>query len=106
MTSDTPYPEPMHSKRPIPDNFGMALVLTPQKTAQSQAKISLEISQEPADKFADPELEHLRVAFPSGRSLPLLQAIATALTSAQGKAKKVVIDYLDELRLSVEVTPC
>jgi hypothetical protein len=100
MTSDTPYPEPMHSKRPIPDNFGVALVLTPQQTAKSLAKISLEISYEVADRFTDPVMEHLRVAFPSGRSLPLLQAIA------QGQAKKVVIDYLDELRLSVEVTPC
>ena len=100
MTSDTPYPEPMHSKRPIPDNFGMALVLTPAMTGNSIAKISVAVTKEPAEIFTDPILEHLRIAYPSGRCLPLLQAIA------QNESKRVVIDYLEDLRLSVEVVPC
>ncbi|PPC95187.1 MAG: 3-oxoacyl-ACP synthase [Methylotenera sp.] len=104
MTSDTPYPEPMHSKRPIPDNFGMALVITPQITAQSIAKISVDVTQEAADIFSDPLLESLRSHYPSGRSLPLLQAIAFAQSQAQ--SKRVIIDYLEDLRLLVEVTPC
>lgn len=103
MTSDTPYPEPMHSKRPIPDNFGMALVLTPEITAKSLAKITVDLTQEAADIFADPLLESLRSHYPSGRSLPLLQAIAQ---SQAQQSKRVVIDYLEELRLAVEVTPC
>src|SRR3569832_550796 len=41
MTSDTPYPEPMHSARPIPDNFGIALVLAPQRSTQAIARIEV-----------------------------------------------------------------
>lgn len=104
MTSDTPYPEPMHSKRPIPDNFGAALVLTPAVTANSIGKISVNITQEAADTFSDSILEGLRITYPSGRGLPLLQAIALAQSQAQ--PKRVVIDYLEELRLAVEVAPC
>jgi hypothetical protein len=96
----------MHSKRPIPDNFGMALVLTPHLTAKSIAKISVNVTQEAADTFKDPLLEGLRVHFPSGRSLPLLQAIALTQSQSQAESKRVVIDYLEDLRLSVEVTPC
>ena len=32
---ETPYPEPLHAKRPLPDAFGVALVLTPAAEAAS-----------------------------------------------------------------------
>ncbi|HEX5538202.1 MAG TPA: beta-ketoacyl synthase chain length factor, partial [Methylophilaceae bacterium] len=38
MCSDTAYPEPMHSVRPIPDNFGIALVLAPERSAHAIAR--------------------------------------------------------------------
>lgn len=100
MTSDTTYPEPMHSARPIPDNFGIALVLAPQQGAQSIAKIALTFTHDAADTLADAELEKLRLTIPAARGLPLLQALA------QAQPTRVVLDYLDDLRLAIEVGPC
>lgn len=100
MTSDTPYPEPMFSKRPIPDNFGVALVLSPAATDKSVAKITVALSQHPANTLEDSALESLRRLFPSGRSLPLLKAIANR------EPQSLVLEYLDDLNLSIEVTPC
>jgi hypothetical protein len=103
MASDTPYPEPMFSKRPIPDNCGIALLLAPQKSEQSEksiTQIQVSFTHEEAFKFSDTDLETLRLAIPAARGLPLLQLIAKA------QAGSVVLDYLDDLRLLVEVKPC
>jgi len=100
MASDTPYPEPMFSKRPIPDNFGIALVLAPQASLQTKAQIKVSITHDNACKFNDASLETLRMAIPAARGLPLLQAIA------QQKNRRVVLDYLDNTRLAIEVSQC
>lgn len=100
MSSDTPYPEPMFSKRPIPDNCGIALVLAPQQSEKSIAQIQVSLTTDKAFKFADANLEALRLAIPSARGLPLLQLIA------EGQAGSMVLDYLDDLRLRIEVKPC
>ena len=100
MVSDTPYPEPVHSVRPIPDNFGIALVLAPQPDVQPLASISARLGHEPATTLDDPVLEKLRRASPAGRGLPLLRALAL------GQPAQVVLDYLDDLHIALEVTPC
>jgi len=100
MTSDTPYPFPMFNKRPIPDNFGIALVLAPQQSTQAIARITVSITNEFASQLQDAALEALRMAIPAARGLPLLQAIA------QQENCRVVLDYLDSTRLAVEVNPC
>ena len=100
MASDTPYPEPMFSKRPIPDNFGIALVLAPQASLKTIAQIKVSITNEDANKFTDTVLEALRIAIPAARGLPLLQVIA------QKNNQRVVLDYLDDTRLAIEVTSC
>ena len=100
MASDTPYPEPMFSKRPIPDNSGIALVLAAQKSPQSITQITVSITHEPAGRFDDAALESLRTNLPSMRGLPLLQLIASQQNG------RVVLDYLDDLRLAVEVQFC
>ncbi len=100
MASDTPYPEPMFSKRPIPDNCGIALLLAPRQSANSIAQIQVSFTHDEAFKFSDTALETLRIAIPSARGLPLLQLIA------KEQANSVVLDYLDDLRLMVEVKPC
>jgi hypothetical protein len=100
MASDTPYPEPMFSKRPIPDNCGIALVLAPQQSEKSILQIQVSLTHDEAFKFTDTALETLRSAIPAARGLPLLQLIA------QGQANSVVLDYLDNLSLLVEVKPC
>ncbi len=100
MASDTPYPEPMFSKRPIPDNCGIALLLAPQASPKTIAQIKVSITNDEADTFGDAALEALRMAIPAARGLPLLQAIA------QQKIRRVVLDYLDNTRLAIEVSPC
>lgn len=100
MASDTPYPEPMFHNRPIPDNFGIALVLAPQASPKAIAQIKVSISHDDASKFNDTALEALRLAIPAARGLPLLQAIALQ------KNSRVVLDYLDNTRLAIEVSPC
>jgi hypothetical protein len=100
MASDTTYPEPMFSKRPIPDNSGIALLLMPQKSTQSIAQITVSVTAEPAYKFDDAALENLRTTLPSMRGLPLLQMLA------RQKNGRVVLDYLDDLRLAVEIQTC
>lgn len=100
MASDTTYPEPMFSKRPIPDNSGIALVLMPQKSAHSIAQITVSLTDEAAFKFSDAVLENLRTTLPSMRGLPLLQILARQENGS------TVLDYLDDLRLAVELQPC
>jgi Beta-ketoacyl synthase, N-terminal domain len=97
---DTEYPPPLHAKRPIPDALGVAMVLTPEQTATSLAGIELTLTEEGADKMADPRLEALRIAVPAARSLPLMQLLAG------GVAGRVVLDYLDVSRAAVQVQPC
>ncbi|KWR77171.1 beta-ketoacyl synthase chain length factor [Cupriavidus sp. IDO] len=96
---DTGYPEPLHSHRPIPDPFGVALLLTPQATARTLAQVWAGVTHAPATTMADAALEQLRKSAPAARALPLLQAVATGTTGT------VVLDYLDELRLEVGITP-
>lgn len=104
IASDTPYPEPMFSKRPIPDNCSIALVLAPQASMYSIAQITVSFTNEEAYQFIDGALETLRTAIPAARSLPLLALIAQQ--NATQNNGRVVLDYLDDLRLAVEVNPC
>lgn len=97
---ETPYPEPLLAKRPVPDSFGMALVLTPTLEAASLARIAVALSDAPADRLPDPQLEALRTRVPAARSLPLLRLLARR---EEGRAR---IDYLPEQYLAVEVSPC
>lgn len=100
LAYDTPYPEPLHSVRPIPDAFGIALVLAPRRGVQALAQISVSLSDAAAQQLDNAALEALRVAIPAARSLPLLHPIA------QRQAAHVVLDYLDSTRLAVAISPC
>lgn len=100
LTCDTPYPEPLYSTRPIPDAFGMALVLAPQRSAQALAQISVSLTDARADRLDDAALESLRIAIPAARGLPLVRAIALR------QAGHVVLDYFDDTRLALEIAPC
>ncbi|HEY2465809.1 MAG TPA: beta-ketoacyl synthase chain length factor [Steroidobacteraceae bacterium] len=97
---DTEYPPPLHAKRPIPDALGVAMVLNPERTAGSIARIEVALSEESPDKMAHPELEALRTAVPAARSLPLMRLLAG------GIAGRVVLEYLDVSRAAVQVQPC
>jgi hypothetical protein len=100
LVCDTTYPEPLYSVRPIPDAFGIALVLAPQRSAQALAQISVSLTDASADQLDDAGLERLRSAIPAARGLPLLRAIALR------QDRQVVLDYLDSTRLAVVITLC
>ena len=100
VASESPYPEPLGRTRPLPDHFGLALVLTPAATAQSIAALSIELvgADQAASRCDDAGLEALRRAIPSGAALPLLVALARPGTPAT-----VVLDYLDGTRLRIGI---
>jgi beta-ketoacyl synthase-like protein len=97
---DSEYPQPLHAKRPIPDAFGVALVLTPQRRASSLARMHAAFSDSEFERFTDPALEALRSAFPAARSLPLLRLLAVRTGGT------AILEYLDVPRLEVQVEPC
>jgi hypothetical protein len=97
---DASYPEPMHSVRPIPDAFGVALLLAPGVNTPSLARLELALSEAPADRMADARLENLRASIPAARSLPLLAQLA------RGVPGRVLIDYLDGTCIALEVSAC
>ena len=100
ISYDSEYPEPLHNKRDTPDCAGLALLLTPEKTARSQACITVSPSNAAADTLADAALESLRLSIPALRSLPLLQKLA------RGEAGPVSLDYLPPLQLQVDLQLC
>ena len=97
---DSEYPEPLHSKRDIPDCAGAALLLMPERTARSLARITVTQTARPADCLAESGMENLRQKIPALRCLPLLQKLA------HGEPGDVCLDYLPPMQLQVEVQPC
>ena len=94
---DTDYPEPLRAVRPIDDAFGVALVLAPQASAAALARLDVTLTDANATSLATPELEALRTNNPAARALPLLEALAAR------RAGRVVIDYLPETRVQIDV---
>jgi Beta-ketoacyl synthase, N-terminal domain len=97
---DTEYPDPLHAKRPIPDAFGTALVLTPERHSASLARLEVSIDQAGYERLTDPALESLRAAVPAARSLPLLRAMALR------EAAFLKLEYLGDSCLTVRIEPC
>ncbi len=97
---DSEYPEPLFSKRPIPDCAGVALLLTPLASEKSLACIELQPSTQVATKMSAPALEQLRTQVPALRALPLLQALAKHQTQS------VCLDYLPPMQLLLKVSVC
>ena len=99
---DQPYPEPLHSARPLLASFGAALVLTPE--AGSRAFASFELTFLPGEeklaRMSDSGLEELRLGIPAARALPLLEALA------RKTERHVVLDFPTGTRLRVTVSPC
>jgi lambda repressor-like predicted transcriptional regulator len=97
---DTEYPDPLRRKRPVPDAFGVALVLTPSAHPRSAARLEARLGVGTEDSMADAELEALRTSIPAARSLPLLRQLAL------GTAGLSTLHYLDVAQLIVEIEPC
>lgn len=97
LAYETAYPEPLQRLRPIPAAMGVALVLNPCQTPAARALLKLTLSDTAATRMPQDDLERLRQSIPAARSLPLLALLA------QGGSGSVVVDYLDTLRLGIEV---
>jgi hypothetical protein len=97
LAYDADYPPPLRAKRPIPDAFATALLLTPSDPAGALPRLRLGWSDEPASSMETAELESLRRAIPAARSLPLLERLA------QRRGGMVVLDYLERARVAIEV---
>jgi hypothetical protein len=97
---DSEYPPPLHAKRPIPDAFGVAMVLTPRQRASSLARVDAELTDLAFDRLPDPALEELRSTFPAARSLPMLRLLA------QRTGGSAILEYLDVSRMQVQLEPC
>lgn len=100
ISYDSEYPQPLHAQRNTPDCGGVALLLSPTRTAQSLARISVTNSASAADMLEDAGLEALRTGIPALRALPLLQRLAKA------QPGPVRLEYLAPMQLEVDVQPC
>jgi hypothetical protein len=99
LAYDSEYPEPLYSKRPVPDCAGVALRLEPAPSAQALARITVQTTEAPALPLDRPTLETLRASIPALRALPLLERLA------QGRSGEVCLDYLPGLQLAVRIEP-
>jgi hypothetical protein len=108
---DAPYPDPLRHCRPVADAFALALVLSPKPTANAGMRLSLALAggvDDGADRaggagrdrgtggdggeptrMTAAALEEMRLAIPSARALPLMQAIA------RREPGRVILEYLD-----------
>jgi len=96
---DTPYPEPLHTLRPITHAFGVALLLTPKRSASTLCGLSLSLTQTPLRTMPTLELEAVRSNVPAARALPLLAALAVQ------RPQTLVVEYLHGLNLSITLQP-
>lgn len=97
---DSEYPEPLFATRPVPDVAGVGLVLAPEKSERSLARITVQPSTAPAEAMADAELDAQRNAIPALRALPMLRRLAN------GEGGPVVVDYLPPMQLEIDLQPC
>jgi hypothetical protein len=104
VASDSPYPEPLHGKRPLPDHFGAALLLSATAGPRTLAACTLDLLPGPAvaTQCDSPALDALRRAVPAAECLPLLQAIARGTSTGTGESA-VTIDYLPGCAIRLEV---
>jgi hypothetical protein len=115
---DTPFPEPLHSVRPMSAIFGAALVLAPARSAHSLARLVLAIEPTPhalshlldggktAPAFSalPPSmvvagLDGLRTGNPAARVLPLLAALA------RRESAQLFLPYVHSQALCATVQP-
>lgn len=102
IAHDQPYPEPLHTARPILDKFAVAMILAPSASRRSLATLELRLGADARGetRMPEPQLESVRCGNPAARSLPLLQALA------RGGRDDLVLPYLDGCHLAVTVAPC
>ncbi len=96
VVCDVPYPEPLHTLRPLADVFAVALVLCPASADGRGLMLQTSLSAA-TSQCAHPGLEAVRCNIPAARALPLLQALAG------NGAAGLVIEGLSGMALQVQV---
>lgn len=97
---DVAVPEPLHAKRPIDTSAGVALLLTPEPSRGTLARLGIEaVASARPSTLADARLEALRRGNPAARALPLLEAVARERPTA------VELAEAEACSLRVEVQP-
>jgi hypothetical protein len=98
---DHPYPEPLHTVRPLIADFAVAMVFAPERTQHTLAELEIQYKERvgEASCMCDQGLEALRIGSPAARSLPLLAAMA-----GTGDAT-LAVAYGSEARLMIAVFP-
>lgn len=101
VAHDAPFPEPLHSARPISAPFGVALVLAPARSARSLARltVAIEPTLHALSRLPDGGLDGLRTGNPAARCLPLLAALA------RHEAGELFLPYVHSQALRVNVRP-
>ncbi len=96
---DTPYPEPLQAARPILDSFGVAMIISPQPSMATLAKIRVKLGKGTPNTMKNSDMESLRKQVPAARSLPLLQSIACL----RQKNIPVTLELFDNQQLLLEL---
>jgi hypothetical protein len=94
------YSGALQLARPLPDAAGIALLLQPQPTAKSLARIAVSLDDQPSTALDIEALDALRLSIPALRGLPLLTALARRSPAS------IWLDYLSPLQLQLDVQPC
>lgn len=103
VSYDLPAPSPIDQLIGDSHAFATALLLTPisEREDEQIARLNVQtLAGGTQTQLQNPELEALRISAPAARSLPLLQSLA------RREPARHQLPYLDNLDLSVEVSPC
>ncbi len=100
---DTPFPEPLHARRPLSHPLALAMVMAPAGDQAAYGKLEVawragapRVEETPP---SDPGLRPLWSGNPAGRGLPLLEAIA------RGRAGQVFLRFPDHGHLELALMP-
>ncbi len=101
VAHDAPFPEPLHSVRPMSALFGAALVLAPARSRRSLARlaVAIEPTLHALSRMDHAGLDGLRTGNPAARALPLLAALA------RREAAELFVAYVHSQALRLTVTP-
>ncbi len=98
---DIAPPEPLQSKRPVSEDFGLALLLAPQQSPGALFALEVRRMQPcPSTAAENALLEPLRGKNPAARALPLLELLAGKKTG------EIVLSGEHSPALNIEVFPC
>lgn len=98
---DIKPPEPLQSKRPITQDFGVAFLLSPVESVRSLAQLTLNAAAPAGSTPAQVQaLEAMRLSNPAARSLPLLELIA------RRQAGQLFLAANNNPTTMIEVSPC